>query len=69
MPFKYSDISKQLIKLGFKIVRQKGAHVIYSDGKSTFPVPKHGAKDISVGVEKQILKILNLTHEEFKQLI
>jgi len=69
MPFKYSDICKRLTRLGFKIVRQKGSHVIFSDGKSTFPVPKHGAKDISVGVEKQILKILNLTYDEFKKLV
>ena len=53
MPFKYSDVRKRLIKLGYKIVRQKGAHVIYSDGKSTFPVPKHGVKDISVGVKNK----------------
>lgn len=69
MPYKYRDIKKRLIKLGFTIVRQKGAHVIFSNGKSTFPVPNHGAKDISVGVEKQILRILALSDDDFKNLV
>ena len=69
MPFNYNDFQKRLLKLGYKIVRQKGSHVIFSDGKSTFPVPKHGSKDISIGVEKKILKILNLSREDFIDLI
>ena len=68
MPYKYKDINKRLLKLGYKIVRQKGSHVIYSDGKTTFPVPKHGVKDISIGIEKQILKILNLSRDEFNKI-
>jgi predicted RNA binding protein YcfA (HicA-like mRNA interferase family) len=54
--------------MGYSIVRQKGSHVIFSDGKNIFPVPNHGSKDISIGVEKQILKILNLTVSEFKNI-
>ncbi|MBS1256376.1 MAG: hypothetical protein MAG581_02198 [Deltaproteobacteria bacterium] len=68
MPFKYKDINKRLLKLGYTIVRQKGSHVIYSDGKTTFPVPKHGSEDISIGVEKQILKILKLSRDEFQKI-
>ena len=66
MPFKYEDMKKRLLRLGYKIVRQKGSHVIFSNGKITFPVPKHGSNDISVGVEKQILKILELSLDEFR---
>jgi hypothetical protein len=39
-----------------------------SNGKITFPVPNHGAKDISPGVERQILKILDLTIDEFRNI-
>ncbi|NOQ64087.1 MAG: addiction module toxin, HicA family [Methyloprofundus sp.] len=53
---------------GYQIVRQKGSHVIFSDGKNTFPVPNHGSKDISLGVEKQLLKILDLTITEFRNI-
>jgi len=54
--------------MGYKIVRQKGSHVIFSDGKNTFPVPKHSSKDISPGVERQLLKILDLTIAEFRSV-
>jgi predicted RNA binding protein YcfA (HicA-like mRNA interferase family) len=68
MPFKYREIESKLIKIGYKIVRQKGSHVIFSNGKITFPVPNHGSKDISLGVERQILKILDLTIDEFRNI-
>ncbi|MEY8218175.1 MAG: type II toxin-antitoxin system HicA family toxin, partial [SAR324 cluster bacterium] len=29
--------------MGFQVVRQKGSHVIFSNGRDTFPVPKHGS--------------------------
>ena len=56
------------MKMEYKIVRQKGSHVIFSNGHNTFPVPKHGSKDISPGVERQLLKILNLTATEFRNI-
>ena len=68
MPFKYREIEKRLIKLGYKMVRQKGSHVIFSYGDKIFPVPNHGSKDISPGVEKQLLKILDLTVSEFRSI-
>ncbi|SHN90347.1 hypothetical protein BHECKSOX_535 [Bathymodiolus heckerae thiotrophic gill symbiont] len=68
MPFKYREFERKLTKLGYRIVRQKGSHVIFSDGKNTFPVPSHGSKDISPGVKRQLLKILNLTINEFRNI-
>lgn len=68
MPFKYREIERRLLKIGYKVVRQKGSHVIFSDGRNTFPVPNHGVKDISLGVERQILKILELTISEFRKI-
>ena len=68
MPFRYREVESRLLKMGYNIVRQKGSHVMFSDGKNTFPVPNHGAKDISPGVEKQVLKILGLTAAEFRNI-
>jgi mRNA interferase HicA len=68
MPFKYKEIERRLLKMGYTIVRQKGSHVIFSDGKNTFPVPDHGSKDISPGVEKQFLKILGMSADEFRSI-
>ena len=68
MPFKYREFERKLIKLGYRVVRQKGSHVIFSDGKNTFSVPNHGSKDISPGVERLLLKILDLTINEFRSI-
>jgi predicted RNA binding protein YcfA (HicA-like mRNA interferase family) len=68
MPFNYREIESKLTKMGYRIVRQKGSHVIFSNGEMTFPVPKHGSKDISPGVERQLLKILDLTIDEFRNI-
>lgn len=54
--------------MGYRVVRQKGSHVIFSDEKNTFPVPNHGSKDISSGVERQLLKILSMSVDEFKKI-
>jgi len=68
MPYSYIEIQKRLIVLWFEIVRQKGSHVLFSDWKITFPVPKHWWKDISSWVENKIIKILWITKEEFKNI-
>ncbi|HRX64236.1 MAG TPA: type II toxin-antitoxin system HicA family toxin [Candidatus Absconditabacterales bacterium] len=68
MPYKFRDIQKRLQKLGFDIVRQKGSHVIFSNGKTIFPVPNHGGKDISPGVEKKILDFVNLNKKQFNNI-
>jgi len=69
MPYKFIDIKKRLNKLGFEVKRQRGSHVIFSDGKIVFPVPKHSNKDISTGIENKILTLLNINKEDFRDLI
>ncbi|MBN2704363.1 MAG: type II toxin-antitoxin system HicA family toxin, partial [Pontiellaceae bacterium] len=61
MPYSFRQIEKRLQKLGYKVVRQKGSHVLFSNGEKIFPVPNHGGKDISPGVERQILKMVELS--------
>lgn len=68
MPYKYKEIEKRLRKLGYNAIRQKGSHVLFSNGFTTFPVPNHPGRDISPGVERQILKLLQMTKEEFRKL-
>lgn len=65
MPYNYRDIVRRLEKLWFRKVRQKGSHVMFSNGKELFPVPYHGSRDISPGVEKKLLMMLRMTRKEF----
>ena len=69
MPYKFFDIKKRLSILWFDVVRQKWSHVIFSNGKITFPVPNHGHKDISPGVESKILSFVSMKKQEFDTLI
>ncbi|MGB9713755.1 MAG: type II toxin-antitoxin system HicA family toxin [Candidatus Bathyarchaeales archaeon] len=61
---------KILSKLGFKIVRQKGSHIVlkgfYKDKKRTVVVPKH--KEIAIGTLRGILFQAGLSVEEFIKL-
>ena len=69
MPYSFRDIERRLRKLGYKAVRQKGSHVLFSNGATTFPVPRHAGRDISPGVERQIVKLLQLSKDEFRRLV
>ncbi len=69
MPYSYSDIEKRLLNLWYEIVRQNGSHVLFSNWKNTMPVPRHWNKDISIWVEKKIIKNTWLTTEEFKWVL
>lgn len=69
MPYSFREIHKRLLKLGFSVKRQgKGSHVIFSNGKSTIPIPHHGSKDISKGVEKNVLKLLDIGEDDFRNI-
>ncbi len=68
MPYNYNEIAKKLKKLWYREVRQKWSHVIFSNWKTTFPVPSHWWKQISNGVEKQILKLLKMSKDEFDSI-
>ncbi|MDD2871067.1 MAG: type II toxin-antitoxin system HicA family toxin [Candidatus Gracilibacteria bacterium] len=68
MPYSFIDIEAKLKKNGFIVARQKGSHVIFVKDKIRIVVPKHGNKDISIGVEKSILKLLGISKELFKEM-
>ena len=70
MPYSFREIKKRLIKLGYFIARQSGgSHVIFKKaGHKTISLPNHGGKDISKGVEMQIIKTLKLNPDTFRNI-
>ncbi|MEK7575844.1 MAG: type II toxin-antitoxin system HicA family toxin [Patescibacteria group bacterium] len=67
---KAKDLIRILKKLGFYETRQKGSHICFkhSDGRFTL-VPYHGNEDIDRGLLRQILREINVSHDEFIKII
>jgi predicted RNA binding protein YcfA (HicA-like mRNA interferase family) len=65
-----NKIIKVLSKLGFKIVRKRGSHVVlkHPDGRLTV-VPVHTGEDIGSGLLAKIIKDTGLSKEEFIKLL
>lgn len=68
MPYSFIDIEAKLKKNWFIVARQKWSHVIFVKDKIRIVVPKHWNKDISIWVEKSILKLLWISKELFKEM-
>jgi len=58
-------------KFGFKIVRQKGSHVVLKKQTSTgfvgTVVPKH--KELKIGTLKSILELAKIKEEDFEKFL
>lgn len=69
-PIKARKLIKIIIKLGFLQVRQKGSHAFFAhkDGRSTV-VPIHPSKQIGKGLLRSILNDIQLSPDEFKNLL
>ncbi len=67
---KARDIERILKQLGFRLIEQKGSHVMYEhpDGRFT-AVPRHGREDIGRGLMRQILGEIKLSVEEFEKYL
>ena len=63
-------IIKLLSKLGFKIVRKRGSHVVlkHPDGRLTV-VPVHAGEEIGKGLLLKTIKDTKLSKEEFLRLL
>ncbi|RLD16301.1 MAG: hypothetical protein DRI36_05875 [Caldiserica bacterium] len=59
---------KKLQKVGWKIVRQKGSHVmmVKDDYPYTLSIPQH--KELGIGILRKIIKQADLTVDEFNKL-
>ena len=64
------QLEKLLLQLGFTIQRQKGSHKFYKhpDGRYT-TIPHHPGEDLSRPLIKTILNQIDLSSEEFIQLL
>ena len=64
------QLEKLLLQLGFNIHRQKGSHKFYKhpDGRYT-TIPHHPGEDLSRPLIKTILNQVDLSSEEFIQLL
>jgi predicted RNA binding protein YcfA (HicA-like mRNA interferase family) len=60
------EVCAILERLGFVLVRQRGAHRRYRhpDGRAT-TVPVHPGRDISIVLLRQICRDIGVTFEEF----
>jgi predicted RNA binding protein YcfA (HicA-like mRNA interferase family) len=68
---KYKDFEKSFLKLGYKILRQKGSHVLFGNAEGkVIVIPHHKGKTIKEGLAHKIItKDLKLKIDEFKKLI
>jgi mRNA interferase HicA len=57
---KSSELNKLILKNGWKVVRQRGSHIIYEKDGVIYPVPFHGTKEVGKGLEKKVRKEMKL---------
>lgn len=69
-PYSYRQVIKALSKLGFRVIRQRGSHIVlkgfYKEMERTVVVPRH--KEIAVGTLRGILFQAGITVEDFVSL-
>lgn len=65
-PLSARKIIRVLVKIGFRVVRQRGSHVVlkHPDGRVTV-VPVHPREKVGRGLLLKIIKDAKLTKEEF----
>lgn len=63
-------LERVLLRLGFSRVRQKGSHVFYRhpDGRTT-TIPHHRGRDLARPLLREILREVELTPQEFRQML
>jgi len=57
---KSREFHRKIIKAGWQHIRTKGSHYIYEKEGLIYPVPYHGAKEVSEGLRKTITKQMGL---------
>jgi len=70
-PLPHRELIRALEKTGFRIVRQKGSHVIIMmNGHGTrIVIPAHPGKDVKPGLIRAIIKEAGLSREKFLKLL
>lgn len=64
------ELIRALKKIGFDVVRVQGSHhrLRHPDGRVT-TVPVHAGETIGPGLLSQILRDIDVTHEQFGELL
>lgn len=67
---KSRDIIRAIKSLGFVEARQSGSHIFFQhpDGRTTL-IPQHGGEDIGRGLLRQILREIEVTPDQFLELL
>ncbi|MEM2971638.1 MAG: type II toxin-antitoxin system HicA family toxin [Candidatus Bathyarchaeia archaeon] len=69
-PLPTQKIIKALEKTGFKVIRQKGSHIIMMNEKGVrVVIPVHPGKDVKPGLIRATIKEAGLKREEFFKLL
>jgi len=69
-PLKPNKLIRILEKTGFKVIRQKGSHVIMmNDRKTRIVIPVHPGKDIKPGLVRAIIREAGISREKFLKLL
>jgi len=69
-PISPNKLVKILQKESFKIIRQKGSHVIMINSRKTrIVIPVHPGKDIKPGLIRAILREAGISREKFLKLL
>lgn len=69
-PLPFRKVSRALVALGFRPVRQVGSHVTFEhpDGRKV-TVPNHPGTDLGPGLVRTILRQANLGWDDFERLL
>ena len=69
-PISPNKLIKILEKEGFKVIRQKGSHVIMINSKKNrIVIPVHPGKDIKPGLIRAILREAGISREKLLKLL
>lgn len=69
-PMPAREVIRALARIGFRISRQRGSHVIlkHPDGRVTV-VPIHSGEDVGTGLLLKIIKDAKMSKEQFLKLL
>lgn len=69
-PLPFRKVSRALLALGFRPIRQVGSHVTFehNDGRKV-TAPNHPATDLGPGLVRSILRQVGVSWEEFERLL
>ena len=62
-----AEVVRVLEKFGFRVMRQKGSHVVLRRGSTGCVVPLH--RDLKIGTLSSVLKQAGISAEEFAQAL